>query len=96
MPLIFGVRHRRHVVSGYHNEEEFLAVLVTNMYRSEKRRPLMDYDQNPIKAKTFLHTVFLNPTEIIGRLQKKNPELFSALLRVQAPFNPVQQYSKEL
>jgi hypothetical protein len=93
---VSGVRHRKHVLGGYRNQEEFLAVLVANMYRSEKHRGLMDYDEDPISAKRFLHTVFLNPTEIIRRLRDENPALFAALLGVKAPFNPVKQYFDEL
>jgi hypothetical protein len=94
--MVFGVRHRRHTVGGYHNEEEFLSVLVVNMYRSEKHRPIMDYRHDRINTKTFLHRVFVNPTEIIARLRQDHPDLFAALLTIRAPFNPVAQYFDEL
>ena len=95
--MVSGVEYGRSVTGGYGNQEEFLAVLVTNMYRSNKGLPLFDYALNPIQASTFLDTnITPTPRELIRSLRDKQPSLFAALKSVQAPFSPVRQYFDEL
>jgi hypothetical protein len=95
--MVSGVEYGRSVTGGYGNQEEFLAVLVTNMYRSNKNLPLFDYALNPINPNTFLDTrMSPTPRELIRRLRDRQPSLFAALKSVHAPFNPVKQFFDEL
>jgi hypothetical protein len=97
--MVSGVEYGQPVTGGggYGNQEEFLAVLVTNMYRSNKNLPLFDYNLNPIDAKTFLDKrISPSPRQLIRRLRDSQPSLFAALKSVQAPFNPVKQFFDEL
>ncbi len=95
--MVSGVEYGSSVTGGYVNQEEFLAVLVMNMYRSNKGLPLFDYQLNRIDANTFLDTrISPTPRQLIRRLRDKQPSLFAALKSVQAPFNPVRQYFAEL
>ena len=66
--MVSGVEYGQPVTGGggYGNQEEFLAVLVANMYRSNKGLPLFDYALNPIQASTFLDTnITPTPRELI-------------------------------
>jgi len=94
---VSGVSFRSAVGGGYENEEEFYAVLVTNMYRSNKNRPLFGYDTAQIDGNNFLDTdMSPNPRELIRRLRSAHPRLFQALMDVKAPFNPVKRFFDEL
>jgi hypothetical protein len=72
------------------NQEEFVAQLIENIYRSEKGLPPYDYVGNPIDGAKFL-----TPTArlIIGDLKSFQPRFFDALKSVRATFNPIQQFA---
>jgi hypothetical protein len=77
---------------GYPDVEEFLAVVISNMYRSERTpERLHDYVGRSFDGAKFLDTD-LNPNPIMSlHWLKKQPTLWEALKRVDAPFNPVRQ-----
>jgi hypothetical protein len=78
------------VSGGYGNQEEFLAVTIANMYKSQKGRPLYDYHGNPINPTTFLDSN-LSPTPrlLLAMMRNKQGSLFDALARLtDARFNP--------
>ena len=82
---------------GYGNQEEFLAVVIADMYRSEKRRPLINYHGGSIDAATFLD-IKLSPTPrlVLALLRSRQSSLFTALAQAKTPFNPFQQVDAEL
>ena len=81
---------------GYGNQEEFLAVVIADMYRSEKRRPLINYHGGSIDAATFLD-IKLSPTPrlVLALLRSRQSSLFTALAQAKTPFNPFQQVDAE-
>jgi hypothetical protein len=88
-----GVTYRMPVSGGYGNIEEFLAVTVSNMYRSQKKEPLEDYHGYEIKPSTFLDSN-LSPTPrlLLGYMRNKQKSLFERLAALDdAPFNPMKQ-----
>jgi hypothetical protein len=98
MRLVNGVMQFLPMNGGYGNLEEFLAVLVANIYRSEKRvSDLYDYADNLINPQSFLNTI-LTPTPrlALGILRSGQPMLFKALAQVSAAFNPLRQADEEL
>jgi hypothetical protein len=91
-----GVLYRMPIGGSYGNQEEFLAVLAANMYRSEKgEKRLFDYHGAPIDAGSFLDSVTPSPRAVLALLRSNQPALFEALARVQAPFNPIRQVDAE-
>jgi hypothetical protein len=97
---IRGVLYRMSVSGGYGNQEEFLATLVANMYRSEKGlKQFFDYGGRPINPGKFLDA-HLIPTArlVLGLMHTKQPSLFSALAGLppaRVPFNPIRQVEAE-
>ena len=92
-----GISHQFPMSGGYGNQEEFLAVLVANMYRSERTPTrLFDYQHNLIGGGSFLDTA-LSPTPrlVISLMRSNDPTLFASLARLQAPFNPIRQVDEE-
>ncbi len=88
-----GVTYRMPVSGGYGNIEEFLAVTVSNMYRSQKKEPLEDYHGYEIKPSTFLDSN-LRPTPrlLLAYMSNKQKSLFERLAALDdAPFNPMKQ-----
>lgn len=85
-------------VSGtYKNQEEFLANVVEMIYRSEKGRPVYDYDYAPIRASTFLdRNMHPTPRHLLKMLRRQQRKLFDALVDVDADFNPIKQLDDEL
>jgi hypothetical protein len=91
-----GVLYRMPMGGSYGNQEEFLAVLAANIYRSEKGlKRLFDYHGAPIDPGSFLDSVSPSPRTVIALLRDKQPSLYAALARVDAPFNPVRQVDAE-
>jgi hypothetical protein len=92
-----GVLYRMPMTGGYGNQEEFLAVLVANMYRSEKKSTdLFNYHGGSIDAAKFLDSNLSPPIRtVIAGLRTAQPSLYAALARVQATFNPVRQVDVE-
>jgi len=97
--MVDGVWYPMPVNGGYGNQEEFLAVLVENIYRSEKgeKRP-SDYKGHPIDTAKFLDATSPSPRSVIAGMRGKQPSLFSALAalpRGMPAFNPVRQVDTE-
>jgi hypothetical protein len=92
-----GVTYRMPVSGGYGNIEEFLAVTVTNMYRSQKKESLEDYHGYEIKPSEFLD-LKLSPTPrlLLGYMRNKQKSLFERLAELDdVPFNPMKQVKAE-
>jgi hypothetical protein len=92
---VHGVLQRMPVTGDYGNQEEFLAVLVANIYRSEKGRDPLDYHGRPIDAAAFLDSVSPSPRLLLALLRNNQPMLFETLAQIEAPFNPVRQVNEE-
>jgi hypothetical protein len=100
-----GVRYHLGVNRDYNNEEEYLAVVITNIYLAEKK-------QTDLRASHHGHTVLkhparfldethinLQPRVLLERLRLRQLTLFEALAQIgsdAAWFNPVRQYDAEL
>lgn len=91
-----GVLYRMPVSASYGNLEEFLAETIANMYRAEKGKALLDYNDNPIKAAGFLDGP-INPTPrvLLAYMKSKQPKLFKRLADLNVPFNPMKQVAAE-
>ena len=88
--------------NGFDNRDEFYAILITNMYASEDRRPLRRdlhgfgiWDPGGADAERFCF-------DTLGAIEAMSQEgpglgqrLFAGLSRVNAPFNPIRQYLEE-
>ncbi|MFL6972398.1 MAG: hypothetical protein ACJ8F2_10830 [Xanthobacteraceae bacterium] len=97
--MVDGVWYPMPVNGGYGNQEEFLAILVENIYRSEKgEKRLSDYKGHPIDTAKFLDATSPSPRAVIAGMRGKQPSLFSALAalpRGMPAFNPVRQVDTE-
>jgi hypothetical protein len=96
-----GVRYRLGVNKHMDNEEEFLAVVITNIYLSEKgqtdlRASHRGYTilRDPDKFLDQTH-INLQPRVLLERLRLAQFTLFQSLTEIDAPFNPVRQYDAE-
>ncbi len=86
---LHGKMRGRQVSGSYGNQEEFVAQLVQNIYRSEKGRPVYDYGGSPIDGTRFLTR---EAREIVADLKAHQGRFFDALSNVQASFNPIRQF----
>jgi hypothetical protein len=88
--------------NGFDNREEFYAILITNIYASEDRRPLRRdlhgfgiWDPGGTDAERFC----FDTLGTIEALSQEGPglglRLFAGLSRVNAPFNPIRRYLEE-
>src|SRR5580698_1497008 len=88
--------------NGFDNREEFYAILITNIYASEDRRPLRRdlhgfgiWDPGGTDAERFC----FDTLGTIEALSQEGPglglRLFAGLSRVNAPFNPIHRYLEE-
>jgi hypothetical protein len=79
--------------------EEFMAIVVSNMYRSEQKRPGLRKDHwgfDPLPAAQEDPQVFLNQPGSGGdsnlarmkQFKQQNPDFFADLKKCPAPFNP--------
>jgi hypothetical protein len=102
-----GVLYRSGVNGGFDNEEEYLAVVIDNIYLSEK-------GQTQLRASHYGHTILkdpdkfldanidLKPRMLLERLRLSQGTLFDSLAHIgpdmlrPAKFNPVWQYNEEL
>jgi hypothetical protein len=77
-------------------EEEFLANLVENMYRSREGGPLWYYLGQEFTPSTFLDAKSKpDPRQALGRFRTMQRSLYDALLQSSAPFNPIRQFEAE-
>ena len=95
-----GIVHRIPVNGGYKNLEEFLANLITNIYKSERRQRLYDYEGAPINHGAYLDKPPLIPTarSLLEHFHRRQGTLFAALAAIGptvAAFNPVRQLDAE-
>lgn len=88
-----GVLYRMPMHGSYGNQEEFLAVLAANMYRSEKRKEPFDYHGGAINPATFLDDTASRA--VLAGLRADQPAFFAALARVEVAFNPIRQVDVE-
>jgi hypothetical protein len=101
-----GLRYHLGVNRHFDNEEEYLAVVIGNIYSSEKRR-----SQDFLRANHRGHAVLQNPDKfldadinlkprvLLERLRLGQYTLFHSLALIDpgvAKFNPVRQYAAEL
>jgi hypothetical protein len=88
-----GISHQMPVSGGYKNHEEFLAMVVENMYRSETSdKPLIDYKKDNINPAKFLDTPLTPaPRLLLALMRSKQPAFFTALAKLNVPFNPIKQ-----
>jgi hypothetical protein len=112
--LVHATRHLRGVVynmpvdQGYNNEEEYLAIMLTNIYARNKNKGalLRASAENPgvwlIDPDRFLDNVQrvnLEPRVLLERFRQKQGAFFDDLAGIDlsvANFNPVKQYALEL
>jgi hypothetical protein len=95
--LMRGAFNKFAMSGGCGNQEEFLAELVENVYRSEKGRPPIAYGGAPLpNPRAFLDSgVSPPPRTVIAGLRKDQPGLFAALAQIKTPFNPIRQVDLE-
>jgi hypothetical protein len=78
------------------NMEEFYAVLIANIYRSEmKRDGLRQYYRIPGSSYTITNKEFLKIERNrmhLRQLRRQQPTLFNALNDIDAPFNPTREF----
>jgi hypothetical protein len=99
-----GVHYRLVVNQHYGNEEEFLGVLITNIYLSNKGQKHLRASHSSFSelkdSEHFLDNPHLSPSPrtLLERFRLNQPQFFKALARIghaRAAFNPVRQYAKE-
>jgi hypothetical protein len=88
--VVKGIKYNRPVSGGYGNLEEFLAMLVENIYRSEKGRPPVDYQSNPINARSILD--FPSVGALIRPFRNNQPALYYSLQNIRTSFNPIRDF----
>jgi len=101
--LMTGTLHAMPVSQGYEHEEEYLAIVLTNVYMSEKRqtdfrarhtRPNIKLQQ-PEKFLDNVQGVDLPPIVMIERFRLSNPGFYKAYADIpasSAAFNPVREF----
>ena len=103
--LMSGTFYQLPVNQGYDHEEEFLAIVLTNIYLSEKNAPaLRARHQLPntalLEREKFLDNVQktdLTPIVLIERFRLSNPKLyrnFADITKKSAKFNPVREFDE--
>ena len=91
---------------GYTNEEEYTAIVLSNIYLSEKGKRNFRAAHNNMAAlpnpEGFLNNaqnVNLSPRDLIAGFGSKQPEFYSDLAAIpanRAAFNPIREYDEEL
>jgi hypothetical protein len=84
------------MTGGYENQEEFLAQLIENIYRSDKGRSPINYGGAPMSNPDgFLDSAISpSPRLVIGSL-RDNSVLWAEIVKCNARFNPVRQVDLE-
>lgn len=99
-----GIRSKRPVNRNYDNEEEYLAVVITNIYLSEKwggtswLRSGHDAGTRLIAPGLFLENsegIDYPPRELIKAFRGAQHAFYMDLARIDAPFNPIRQFKQE-
>ncbi len=102
--MLRGVAYSLGVNQGYGNEEEYVAVVLTNVFLSEKKRLHLRASHtgfNVLKdPDKFLDSpINLRPRMMLERLRLVQSAMFGAIAAIDpqlATFNPVRQYNEEL
>jgi hypothetical protein len=98
-----GAVNLRSVNPGYSNEEEFIAVVLANIYLSEKtggKRWLRgNYEtqlflEDPDGFLDNSQKISPSPRELLERFPSFQPGFFYALAAIDVPFNPVKQFKE--
>lgn len=81
------------------DDEEELAVLITNIYSLEINRPVINNydDQQPVTANlpAFSTRIYKEKFDMIDAFFKQNRPLAAELARINVAFNPLRQYADE-
>ena len=93
---MLGVRNARKVPFQplYDTMEEFFAIVITNIYRSECGREGIRQHHHEAPASCITDEGFLKVglnREHLRKLRRQQPDLFADLHTVKAPFNPIRQ-----
>lgn len=98
-----GVSHFRPLTGAltfYDNEEEFFAILITNIYMSEKGERLLrrdHYAHAPLGKDLDTSAEFLRHPQhaaLIKKLATQQDQLFERIRTVRCRFNPIRRYAK--
>jgi len=84
----------------YENEEEFIAILITNIYRSEQQRPKLRMDHNGYSdLDTDTDETFLPDRDesdyryrLVHKLVAQDPRLVQELQLIPSKFNPIRRF----
>jgi hypothetical protein len=92
-----GLLHFFAMNGGYDNQEEFLATVIQNIYRSENGWPPIGYSGAALaNPSAFLDSgISPSPRAVIASLRSKQPDFFAAIANIQTKFNPVRQIDLE-
>jgi hypothetical protein len=104
--VLKGVTYFLNVNQGYNQEEDYLSVVITNIYLSEKGQAYLRGDHGPFGTKLddpqgFLDNqqrVNLSPRVLLERFRRAQPMFFAGLAQIPsqlARWNPVRQYNIE-
>lgn len=94
MRVMSGAHHKSKMRRGYPNSEEFCANTIEMIYRSERGLAVTDYRYNPIDQASVLKDP--QARALLTDLRYKQPSLFLALAKVDAPFNPIRPIADKL
>jgi hypothetical protein len=104
--LMKGVFYASGVDSNYDNAEEYLAIVLANIYMSEKWKPKLRNDhhthsvlEHPEQFLDNYQSVSLSPRSLLDIFKRTQPEFFDALAQIEprpGQFNFVWQYDQEL
>jgi hypothetical protein len=95
--LMRGLFHSFAMSGGYDNQEEFLATVIQNIYRSENGWPPIGYGGATLANPSALLDSGISPSPraVIASLRSKQPDFFAAIANIQTKFNPVRQVDLE-
>jgi hypothetical protein len=87
--LTGSITGRRYVAGRWDNEDEFRAILVTNIYSSERGRPLrMTHRGGQLMANPGTVGGVQNLAQLLTRFATEMPALTARLRGIETPFNP--------
>ncbi|VTZ27315.1 conserved hypothetical protein [Methylocella tundrae] len=100
-----GVQENKKVDRGYDDVEEYLAVVISNIYMSEKGKTVLLGDhgdatlRHPEKFLDNVQHVDVTPRQLLLNFKTAQPDFFRDLANIGrgvAAFNPVRQFDEEL